>query len=336
LDSVRPTPERDGGFARALHAAGAVFVGKTHLHEFAYGVTGENPHYGDCEHPRFPGRTTGGSSSGSVAVVAADIVPFALGSDTGGSVRVPAAFCGLFGFRLTPGDPFIRDAFALAPTFDTAGWFTQDAADMRAVLGTLVDMRRSAATPKGCYLEFGQLERDVAIACQAAAMRITTAADATLADQLLRGFAPALEAYHTIVATEAWQAHRTWAERFKDRYDPNVWQRLNRVHSVTRAQTDAAEITLKNVRAVWAKYFESYDFLVLPASPCAAPSKAECTPEIRNRILTLTAPASLGGVPVLTIPVQLPSGMTTGLQIVAKDQESAVFHWALERFASPA
>jgi amidase/aspartyl-tRNA(Asn)/glutamyl-tRNA(Gln) amidotransferase subunit A len=74
----------------------------------------------------------------------------------------------------------------------------------------------------------------------------------------------------------------------------------------------------------------------MPASPCAAPTKAECTPEMRTRILALTAPASLGGLPVLTVPVRLPSGMTTGLQIVAKDQESAVFHWALERFASPA
>jgi aspartyl-tRNA(Asn)/glutamyl-tRNA(Gln) amidotransferase subunit A len=334
LDSVRPTPDQDGAFARALRAAGAVFAGKTHLHEFAYGITGENPHYGDCEHPRFPGRTTGGSSSGSVVTVAAGIVPFALGSDTGGSVRVPAAFCGLFGFRLTPGDPFIRDAFPLAPTFDTAGWFTSNASDMLAMLGTLVNLRKSAAPPRGCYLESGALDREVAVACQTAALRVAPLADNAVRERLLQGFAPALEAYHTIVAIEAWHVHRSWAERFQDRYDPNVWQRLNRVHNVTRAQTDAADLTLRNVRAVWAKYFETYDFLVMPATPSPAPAKAECTPEMRNRLLVLTAPASLGGLPVLTVPIALPSGLTTGLQIIAPDPASAVFTWALEKFGS--
>ena len=334
LDSVRPMPEHDGGFARALRASGAVFAGKTHLHEFAYGITGENPHYGECEHPRFPGRTTGGSSSGSAVAVAADIVPFALATDTGGSVRVPAAFCGLFGFRLTPGDPFIRDAFPLAPTFDTAGWFTNNAADMRAILGTLVDLRRSATTPRGCYLEFGALDHEVAVACQTAAARLAPAADAAVRERLLQGFGPALEAYHTIVATEAWQVHRSWAERFQNRYDPVVWERLNRAHKVAKAQTDAADVTLRNVRAVWAKYFETHDFLVMPASPAAAPTKAECTPELRNRVIMLTAPGSLGGLPVLTVPVALPSGLTTGLQIVAKEPGSAVFSWALDQFST--
>lgn len=332
LHEVRPTPEHDGAFARALRAAGAVFAGKTQMHEAAYGITGENPHFGDCEHPQFPGRTTGGSSSGSAAVVAANIVPFALGSDTGGSVRVPAAFCGLYGFRLTPGDPLIRDAFALAPTFDTAGWFTANAADMRATLGTLVDLRVSAQIPRGCYLELGHLEREVASACRTAASRIAPAAESALREELLDGFSPALGAYHTIVAAEAWQVHRTWAQRYQDRYDPAVWQRLNRAHTITRTQTESADAALKSVRAVWTNYFERYDFLVMPASPMPAPTKAECTPETRTRVLMLTAPASLGGYPALTIPVALPSGLTTGLQIIARQPGSPVFPWALEKF----
>ncbi len=331
LHEVRPTPESDGGFARTLRAAGAVFVGKTQMHEAAYGITGENPHFGDCEHPQFPGRTTGGSSSGSAAVVAANVVPFALGSDTGGSVRVPAAFCGLYGFRLTPGDRLIRDAFALAPTFDTAGWFTASAADMRATLSTLVDLRVSSRAPRGCYLEFGHLEREVAAACRTAALRIAPTVDSKLREELLEGFAPALDAYHTIVAIEAWHVHRSWAQRYQDSYDPSVWQRLNRAHTITRAQTESADAALKNVRAVWTKFFDHHDFLVMPASPMPAPTKAECTPETRTRVLMLTAPASLGGLPTLTIPVSLPSGLTTGLQIIARDPGSPVFAWALEK-----
>ena len=130
LEEERARPEGDGALVARLRAEGAVLAGKTQLHEFAYGITGENPHYGDVEHPRLPGRTSGGSSSGSAAAVAAGVVPLAFGTDTAGSIRVPAAFCGLFGFRMTPHHPWIADAFPLAPSFDTAGWFTANAGEV--------------------------------------------------------------------------------------------------------------------------------------------------------------------------------------------------------------
>ena len=118
------------------------------LFEFAWGLTGENAHFGDCEHPRFPGRTSGGSSSGSAEAVAAEIVPLAIGTDTGGSIRVPAAFCGIFGYRGVPGEPWITDAVQLAPSFDTAGWFTRSGADMmRQLIEALVGLRTSERTP---------------------------------------------------------------------------------------------------------------------------------------------------------------------------------------------
>lgn len=329
LDEVRPAPRPDGAFARALHSAGAVFVGKTHMHEFAYGITGENPHYGDCEVPGFPGRTTGGSSSGSAVVVAAGITPLALGSDTGGSVRIPAAFCGLFGFRLTPGDAWIADAFPLSPTCDTAGWFTRDAADMRAALGALMPPAAGPSAPRGCYLEYGALDPEVALACRTAAARLTPVAAPSVRDALIAGFAPSLDAYHTIVALEAWEAHRTWAERYRDRYDPIVWPRLNRVHSITASQGVHAREVVSRVRSTWDRYFESHDFLLMPASPTPAPTKAECTPEMRNRILFLTTPVSLGGLPALTVPIRLASGLTTGLQIIARTPQSPVFDCVL-------
>lgn len=334
LPEVRPATPRDGAFIRALHDTGGVLAGKTHLHEFAYGITGENPHYGDCEHPRFPGRTTGGSSSGSAAAVAAGIVPLALGSDTGGSVRVPAAWCGLFGFRLTPRDPWIADAFPLSPTFDTAGWFTANAADMRLTISALTGLRTLQRPLRGCYLEMPGLGPDVATACRAAATRLAPIADAATRDDLLHGFAPALDAYHTTVALEAWEAHKSWAERYRDRYDPLVWQRLTRVHSLTPAQIDAAQFGLTTVRLLWTKFFLTYDFLVLPATPCAALTKPECNLENRTRVLALTAPASLGGLPVLTVPVALPSGLSTGLQIIVNHPQSPVVNHALEVFAS--
>jgi aspartyl-tRNA(Asn)/glutamyl-tRNA(Gln) amidotransferase subunit A len=331
LPEVRPTPANDGALVRAVKATGAVLAGKTHTHEFAYGITGENPHYGDCELPHFPGRTTGGSSSGSVAVVAAGIVPFALASDTGGSVRVPAAFGGLFGFRLTPRDPWISDAVALAPSYDTAGWFTANAVDMRIAIDALIGLRKSERAPRGCFLEFGSLDHDVAEAFRHAAIRFAEPAEREVRDALLRAFAPATDAYNTIVAIEAWEVHRGWAERYRDRYSPVVWQRLNRVHSITPEQVAAADRATEALRAAWADFFKSYDFLVLPASPAPALTKAECTLENRTRVLTLTTPVSIGGWPVLSVPVPLPSGLTTGLQIVVNDPRSPVVDWVLSK-----
>jgi amidase/aspartyl-tRNA(Asn)/glutamyl-tRNA(Gln) amidotransferase subunit A len=301
------------------------------LHEFAYGITGENPHYGDCEHPRFPGRTTGGSSSGSAAVVAAGIVPLALGSDTGGSVRVPASFCGVYGMRPTHGRIPLDGACPLAASFDTAGWFTAGAEDMRLTLSALVGLRTSQREPHGCYLELPGLDADVALACREAAARFAAPADPATRDDLLAGFARAADTYNTIVAIEAWDVHKSWAGRFRERYDPGVWQRLNRVHALTTPQIEAAHVHLAANRVLWTKFFLTYDFLVLPAAPFGALTKAECTLENRNRILALTAPASVGGLPVLTIPVPLPSGLTTGLQIVLNHPQSPAVNWALNR-----
>ena len=332
LPAVRPVPARDSVLVAALQAAGAVLAGRTHLHEFAYGITGENPHYGDCEHPRFPGRTTGGSSSGSAALVAAGIVPLAIGTDTGGSVRLPAAFCGLFGFRLAPHEPFIADAFPLAPSYDTAGWFTATAGDMRTTIGALVGLGAVAREPRGCYLELPGLDPEVARACSAAAQQLAPPADAATRANLLAAFAPALETYGVVVADEAWAVHRQWADQFHPRYDPAVWQRLNRAKSVTPAQRESARRVTAAITATWSQYFQANDFLILPASPCPALTKADCTAENRARILTLTAPASIGGLPVLTVPVALAAGLTAGLQIVVPTQQSPVVAWALERF----
>ena len=331
LPEVRPTPTHDSALVTALDSAGAVLGGKTHLHEFAYGITGENPHYDDVEHPRFPGRTSGGSSSGSAAAVAAGIVPLAIGTDTGGSIRVPAAFCGLYGFRGTPRDAWIADAFPLAPSFDTAGWFTATAADMLTTLSALIGLGTHQREPRGCYLEIPGLDPEVATACRAAAARLAPPADTATRTELLRRFAGALDAYNTIAAVEAWAVHAPWAARFRERYDPAVWTRLNRVHEFTPAQVAAADAMLIAVRLAWTSYFLTFDFLILPAVHRPALTKADCTLAQRSRLLSLTAPASLGGLPVLTLPVPLASGLSAGLQVVVNHPQSPVLPWALAR-----
>ncbi len=355
LEKVRPTPPEDSALVRRLSSLGAACAGKTHLVEFASGLTGENPHYGDCPHPRFPDRLSGGSSSGSAALVAAGVTPLSIGTDTGGSVRVPASWCGLHGFRLTPDDAFIRDAFPLAPTLDTAGWFTANATDMLASWQALTvranrpdepslehtktarpeDSPYPAQQPRGCYLNARKLvpgmDPAVATACDYAAASLCAHADSATEASLSLSWNHAVETYVTIGMSEAHAVHRDWLAPHRADYDPVIWRRFTDAGSFPVAEIERARARLQEVRSVWQNFFRTYDFLILPAVPCAAPTKAEATPELRRNILTLTAPASLGGLPVLTIPVPLPSGLTAGLQVVLPRADSPAVPWLLNR-----
>ena len=387
LDQVRPTPG-DSAIVQHLRDLGAALAGKTHLVEFASGLTGENPHFGDCPHPRFPQRLSGGSSSGSAALVAAGVVPLAMGTDTGGSVRVPAAWCGLHGFRVTPGDELIRDAVPLSPTMDTAGWFTANPADMlaswRAIVGranrldepgqqimarrassdvaagvsacrvlregVAVDSdpqaRRPVATPenspnqktitpRGCYLPgrgiLPSMDPVIDSACEQAAAQFSTRADAASEATLLSSWKDAVDAYLTIGMSEAHTYHRDWLAPFHEHYDPVIWQRFTDAGRYPAEKIAAARATLQRVRGTWAQFFATFDFLVLPSAPTSAPTKAECTTELRRGILALTAPASLGGLPCLSVPVSLPSGLSAGLQIILPVANSPVVPWILSR-----
>jgi len=335
LARIRPTPTRDSQIVSELTRHGAVCAGKTHLVEFASGLTGENPHYGDCPHPRFSDRLSGGSSSGSAALVAAGVTPLAIGTDTGGSVRVPAAWCGLYGFRLTPGDDLIRDAFPLAPSMDTAGWFTANAADLLTTVTALCGpAATSSRQPKGCYLNARRLapdmEADTATACDFAAASLTGHADSATEAALLTSWRDAVKTYVTIGMSEAYLVHRDWLAPYREHYDPVIWRRFTDAGHFPADEIARARQTMADIRTAWREFFTVYDFLVLPTVPSAAPTKAEATPELRRNILTLTTPASLGGLPVLSLPVSLKSGLTAGLQIVLPSVRSPVVPWLLK------
>ncbi len=333
LDQVRPTPAQDSRLVQRWRELGAACAGKTQLVEFASGLTGENPHYGDCPHPRFPDRLTGGSSSGSAALVAAGVVPLAAGTDTGGSVRVPAAFCGLYGFRLTPGEALIRDAFPLSPTMDTAGWFTANARDMHTAWRALVGESPPKSDLRGCHLPMGALLKDAdagtARACDAAAAQICPPADAATQADLLESWREAVDAYLTIGMSDAHGVHRDWLAPYREHYDPLIWKRFTDAGNYPAEQIARAQAVQKGIWESWRQFFFNYDYLVLPAVPGPAPHKADCTVELRRNIIRLTAPASLGGQPVLSIPVSLPAGLTAGLQIVLPVANSPVVPWLL-------
>ncbi|MDP4963174.1 MAG: amidase, partial [Opitutales bacterium] len=133
--------------------AGAVECGRTQLNEFAFGLSGENPHYGDCPHPARPDLLAGGSSSGSAFAVARGLVPFALATDTAGSIRVPCGYCGVWGLRLSPDVAPVGDVFPLSPGYDTQGWIARSAGDLRQVSAAVL----GEAPPAGAGLWVGDL-----------------------------------------------------------------------------------------------------------------------------------------------------------------------------------
>ena len=329
LASLREREPADAPLILRLRQCGAVFAGITQLHEFAFGITGENPHFGDCPNPRLPGRVTGGSSSGSVAAVAAGIVPLAVGTDTGGSIRVPAAFCGVWGHRGQPGDEFIQHSFPLAPSFDTAGWFTNNRRDLATATRAVYGAARFAPSSKPlAYVPSLLLPSDpsptFAQPIDAAARDMAE----PLSDDLLREFldatADAAAAFTVIQGVEAAAIHAPWLESHRDRYAPVVWGRLDRGRRRTEAELAGAQQTRARIRAVFAAIFERFSGLVMTASPFPALTKAECTEEARRRILHLTSPASHAALPALVVPVGLPEGTTGGLQVITPEPQTAL------------
>lgn len=329
LASQREPEVIDAPIVRRLRHEGAVFAGITQLHEFAYGITGENPHFGDCPNPRLPGCVSGGSSSGSVACVAGGIVPLGIGTDTGGSIRLPAAFCGVWGHRGVPHADFTQHCFPLAPSFDTAGWFTTSHADlvgtMRALLGPAPFQPATKPLARiPALLLPSDLDPAFAQPLDAAAREIAE----VLPDDLLRDYleatADAAGAFAVIQGAEASAIHASWIDPMREYYDPVVWGRLDRGRKRSQPEILAANATREWIRRVFAKIFEHFSGLVVPAAPFPALTKAGCTEEARRRILQLTSPCSHAALPALAVPVALPDGAWSALQVITPEPQTAL------------
>jgi len=336
LKEVRQPAQADAALVTALKEQGAVCVGKTHLYEFAYGLTGENKHFGDCEHPRFSGRTTGGSSSGSALVVASEVAPLAIGTDTAGSLRLPAAFCGLFSFRTAPKSPWMSDAFPLSTSFDTAGWFTVSANEMLTTLTALTAVKSSTeGQPKGYYLPWPSLDEAVSNVFTRFTSKLCPVAGKELTNEAVEIFKEATATYTVIQSKETYEVHLPWLKSYEGRYSPEVLERIKRAENWTKTDIKRA---LKNKEAIelfFENYFKTADFLILPSAPFVALSKAHLTNENRSRILELTTPGSIAGRPILTIPVILDSGLSLGLQVIVKDQASPALAHILSLLQKP-
>jgi amidase/aspartyl-tRNA(Asn)/glutamyl-tRNA(Gln) amidotransferase subunit A len=330
LETLHGLPEVDGAIVSDLKTEGGVLTGKTHLNEFAYGLDGVNPHFGTVPNPVLEGRLAGGSSSGSVWAVASGVVPFAVGTDTGGSIRVPSAFCGLYGLRLVPEHRWISDGcFPLSHSFDTAGWFTRTGEDMSALLSLFgsSNMAISEVRPEGLNLVAAyQLEPALAAVMTAETEGWSQTATPSELDEWEAATDSLVGTFNILQSSEALDLHRDWLYRYKEQYDPATWARIFRAENWSEEQKEAAAARADKWRNTLADWIEAYGFVVLPTSPSLPPKLSQgMESSVREGILAMTSPASLGGHPVLSIPVgSAPDTLTAAQVVLPKSLDQAI------------
>jgi aspartyl-tRNA(Asn)/glutamyl-tRNA(Gln) amidotransferase subunit A len=304
---------QDSWLAEQLRKAGAVITGKTHLHPLAYGITGENPEFGDCVQPGDSGALTGGSSSGAAASVLEGSALAAIGTDTGGSIRGPAALCGLAGYRASIGRGDWRGGAHLAESFDTMGWLFRDLEDAPLLAetfapGTKVSLRefdRFGVVHQNflqdCEPEILESLREVTTELEALGLKSTTIDVAWWAD--------AFEIYAPI---QAWEAARIHTGNY-DRFPLVIRERLEWGARIADAEVTLLRERHAEFRARLDCLLQEHELILLPAGPVARLEAGADHSRTRGRYLRYTTPFSLGGVPVMTIP-----GQTGGMQLAAQ------------------
>jgi Asp-tRNA(Asn)/Glu-tRNA(Gln) amidotransferase A subunit family amidase len=331
----RPPAAADSWVAGRLRKAGAVLIGKTHLHQLAYGITGENPDYGDCLQPADPALLTGGSSSGSAASVQEGSALAAIGTDTGGSVRAPASLCGLAGYRASLGVGDWTGGYHLAGSFDTIGWIFRDLRDAQLLTEALFDLppERAASLPLRIGVLTGKLldpcNEEILQAIQIWQERLTHPGRTAVAIEPIEPefWKEAWDIYAPIQAAEASRLHAG----FYDKFDPGIGARLTWGASIPEKDLRELRQHHETFRRNQEQLFQSYDFVLAPAIPFRGLLARADHSQARSRFLPLTTPASLGGNPAIALP------SPSGLQLIgAHNDDRRLLRFAMMLGAQPA
>ncbi len=308
--------------ARLLDS-GASLRGLTITDELTLGLSGENFHFGTPTNPAAPDRVPGGSSCGSAAAVAGTLVDFALGTDTGGSVRVPASYCGIFGFRPTHGRVSNTGVVPLAPSFDTVGWFARDAKVLRLV-GEILLENLSDSMPIRKVLIVENLFRDMdAAAAQALRASLKDMLrDSSIDCDDLSNFPDdsiaLADLYRTISGYEEWTVHGQWITQHKPTFGPQVAERFRNAAKVTLAQRDEAERIRRSLTKTVYDLLKDGTILCAPTTPDVAPLKGHADiPEVRLPLLRVTALAGLSGLPAVSLPLWKCNNIPLGVSFIA-------------------
>ncbi|HMG22809.1 MAG TPA: amidase [Kofleriaceae bacterium] len=346
-------PSEDAEVVRRLREAGAVMLGKTNLHEMAYGASGFIGHFPITRNPRNPAHITGGSSSGSAAAVATGMCAAALGSDTSGSIRIPAALCGIVGFMPSYGLVSLRGVLPLSWSYDHVGPMTRSVRDaalvLQAIAGHDAEDILSIAFPPADYVAavdaapppalrigvarahfFDDLHPDVAAAVDRALGVLARLGAA------LRDVEVAVDDDRTVFRAESYAYHRRWVAEVPERYQPETLRRIRTGEAITAADLLARQHELARMRRGAAALFRDVDLIVTPTTAIPAPSFAELEghlDDLRPRELVLmrtTRMFDVLGTPAISVPCGTTSaGLPIGLQIIgAPGADAAVLRLA--------
>jgi amidase len=305
-----------------LLAAGATLVGRTITDELAFSLEGENFFEGMPVNPAAPDRLPGGSSSGSAVAVAAGLVDFALGTDTGGSVRVPAAFCGIYGFRPTHGVVPTAGVVPFAPSLDTVGWLARDAATL-AMVGDALLPNTAAERIREIFVAgdaFALADQEVQVALNEVIDRL--APSHRMLDVFPDSADSMARTYQVVQAIDIISALGPWLEEVRPRFGPAIAPRFASICEYTTAEMAAARASRDELRKRLAEFFVTHPdaVIVVPSAPCVALQRglgaADITSFYRAALAT-GAVASLAGLPQVSIPVLRQGGLPCGLGVVA-------------------
>ncbi|HEX5839245.1 MAG TPA: amidase [Anaerolineales bacterium] len=334
-------PGADAFVVDKLRQAGAIFVGKTNTHEIALGVTGKNPHYGIARNPWDPSRIPGGSSSGSAIAVATGMALGALGTDTGGSIRIPASLCGVVGFKPTYGRVSLRGVFPLSWNLDHVGPLTKsvrdaalimqvisvhdpdDAASTKMLNGDYLghlpdDMNgRKIALGTGDYIQGAEPEVMNAVR---EAVKVFESMGCIVREVNMDWLRDAALANKTITQSDGAAVHRDRLREHPELFGEDIRKRLEEGAKTSSTDYILARRTQTEIKKKFEQFFESYDLLLIPSTPIPAPPVEGLDAiEQAARLTRFTAPFNLAGLPALSVPCGFTKeALPIGLQIVSR------------------
>jgi aspartyl-tRNA(Asn)/glutamyl-tRNA(Gln) amidotransferase subunit A len=314
-------PDKSAEAVARLEAAGYVDVGKTNLHEFAYGITSVNPHYGTVPNPAFPGRMAGGSSGGSAAALAAGLADFALGTDSGGSIRIPAACCGVVGFKPTYGLVSLEGVFPLAPSFDHAGPMAL------SVDGCIEMMRVLADGFEPMQLDSpNEVEVGVSWTDEADHMVLARVREAAAMFPRRRDIAfPLAEKIGPVFMREVADVHRDLFAEFADSYGDNVRTKVERCLALSDGEYQNALGLRDDLRLEAEQAMDGLDLILTPTLAFVPPKLPVDDLEIRADVIRFTIPFNALGWPALSLPCgPAEDGVAASLQIAGRPGSDAL------------
>ena len=309
-------PDASAEAVRRLENAGYANVGKANLHEFAFGMTSENPHYGTVPNPLAPGRIAGGSSGGSAAALAAGMADAALGSDTAGSIRCPAAFCGVVGFKPTHGLVPTEGCFPLAPSFDHVGPMARTMEECVRMMAVLAPDMDPVPTISPDDVQVGLAWVGEADPLIRARVEEAAATFPQCRDLPLPAMPPGIQ---HVRMRETAEIHVKLFSEYRDRYGPDVAEKLDRCLDVTDREYEAGLETRERYRERFAELLRGIDVVLTPTQPIVAPPAGIGDLALRPRLTQFTYPLNAIGAPALSVPCgEAEDGLPASVQIAAR------------------